>query len=211
MLFSLRAEGCVRSSDVPMDRTTDLETALNFAVRRIEEQAKTSGLPLNDEEHSLLKNLPSSNPKYRFAPDLGPPDLVPRNINLERLCALAKAAYGNDRKKNPESLDWEFAVAVFTLNRHPMWGVLHSAGVRTNRRSSRDGLLMTIAALLPLFAVILLAWNGARLFQLAAILCGCVATMLFIYFASQRIEQRQLEKHIERCRLACRNISWKTG
>ena len=61
-----------------MDRTTDLETALNFVVRRIEEQAKTSGHPLNDEEHSLLKNLPSSSPKYRIAPELGPPDLVPR-------------------------------------------------------------------------------------------------------------------------------------
>ena len=43
------------------------------------------------------------------------------------------------------------------------WGVLQSAGVRTDRRSSRDGLLMAIAALLPLFAVTLLAWNGASI------------------------------------------------
>src|SRR5262245_15217934 len=106
-----------------MDRTTDLEPALSFVVRRIEEQAKTSGNPLNEEERSLLKNLPSSNANYLvWAPELGPPELVPRNLSLERLCALAKAAFLNDRKMNPESLDWEFAFAVFRLNRHPMWG-----------------------------------------------------------------------------------------
>lgn len=74
-----------------MDRTTDLETALSFVIRRIEEQAKTSGRPLNEEERLLLKNLPPSNVKLRYLvdSDLGPPDLVPRNINLERLCSLA--------------------------------------------------------------------------------------------------------------------------
>jgi hypothetical protein len=78
-----------------MDRAADLETALTFVVRRIEEQAKESGHPLNDEEHSLLKNLPATNVNYLSwaAPELGPPELVPRNINLERLCALAKTAY----------------------------------------------------------------------------------------------------------------------
>jgi hypothetical protein len=213
VLFSLRAEGCLWSSDVPMDRTTDLETALGFVVRRIEEQAKASGHPLNEKEHSLLENLPPSNVNYSIcAPDLGPAELVPRNINLERLCALAKAAYLSDCEANPASLDWEFSFAVFTLKRHPMWGILHSAGVRIYQRSSRDGLLMTIAALLPLIAAILLVWSRLRsLFYSAAILCGCVAIMLFIYFASQQIEQRHLENHIERCRLASRNISWKTS
>jgi hypothetical protein len=76
-----------------MDRTTDLEIALSFVVHRVEEQAKASGQPLNEEEYSLLKNLPSSNVNSIWAPDLGPPELVPRNIDLERLCALAKAAY----------------------------------------------------------------------------------------------------------------------
>lgn len=94
MLFSLRVESCVWSNDVPMDRTTDLEIALSFVVHRVEEQAKASGQPLNEEEHSLLKNLPSSSANYPiWAPEFGPPELVPRNINLERLCALAKAAY----------------------------------------------------------------------------------------------------------------------
>jgi hypothetical protein len=196
-----------------MDRTTDLETALNFVVRRIEEQAKASGHPLNEEEHSLLKNLPSSNVNYAsWASELGPPELVPRDINLERLCALAKAACLNDRKINPESLDWEFAFAVFKLNRHPMWGVLHSAGVKMYRRPLWDQLFVIIAALFPLIAVILLVSNGTRtIFGWVGILCATVAIMLLIYFASRQIEQWQLENHIEKCRLASRNISWKTS
>ena len=79
-----------------MDRTTDLETSLTFVVRRVEEQAREYGHPLNQEEHSLLKILPPSNANYlNWASEFGPPDLVPRNINLERLCALAKDAYLN--------------------------------------------------------------------------------------------------------------------
>src|SRR5437879_7108677 len=97
-----------------MDRTADLDSALSFVIGRIAEQAKLSGEPLNDEERLLLNYLPSSPTTY---PDLEMPVLVPRNINLERVCALGKAAYQQDRQVNPTSLDWEFAFAVFTLNR----------------------------------------------------------------------------------------------
>ena len=191
----------------------DLETALSFVVRRIEEQAKASGHPLNEEEHSVLKNLPPSNANYlNWASEFGPQELVPRNIDLERVCALGKAAHLNDRNINPDSLDWEFAFAVFTLNRHPMWGVLHSVGVKMYRRPLWDQLFVIIAALLPLTAVILLVSNGKQsIFGWAGILCGTVAMMLLIYFASRQIEKRQLENHIERCRFASRNISWKTS
>jgi hypothetical protein len=37
--------------------------------------------------------------------------LVPRNLNLERVCALAKAAYEHDHQVEPASLDREFAFA----------------------------------------------------------------------------------------------------
>jgi hypothetical protein len=192
-----------------MDRTTDLETALTFVVRRIEEQAKESGQSLNEEERLLLKILPPSNANYpNWASEFGPPDLVPRNINLERLCALAKAAYLNDRQINPESLDWEFAFAIFRLNCHPMWGVLSSAGVKKYRRSLWDQLFLILAGLLPITALILLVVNETRsTLWWAGILCGTVAIMLLIFLASRKIEQRQLENYIERCRLASRNIS----
>ena len=192
-----------------MDQTTDLEAALRFVARRIEEEAKASGRPLNDEQHLLLKNLPDSNVKLSWAaPDLGPPELVPRNIHLERLCALAQAAYLNDHKINPESLDWEFAFAVFRLRHHPMWGVLQTAGVKMYRRPLWDQFFVVIAGLLPLFAVILLATNGPpTIFGWVGVLCATVAMMLSIYFASRRIEEWQLENHIDKCRLASRNIS----
>jgi hypothetical protein len=185
-----------------MDQKTDLEAALNFVVRRIEEQASASGDPLNEEEHSLVKNLPPSNNDYPTgASELGPPELVPRNVSLERLCALAKAAYQNDGKTNPESLDWQFALAVFTLSRHPMWGVLHSAGVKMYRRPLLDRLFVVIAGLFSVMVVIGFAVKGQQtLFWWAGVLCGTVAIVLFIYFASRKIEQRKLKNYIERCR-----------
>ena len=196
-----------------MNRTVDLDAALCFVAGRVNEQATLSGDPLNAQQSLLLTNLPSSTPAIWIpGPETPDPPLVPKDVNYERLCALAKAAYLNDRKINPESLDWEFAFAVFKLNRHPMWGVLHSAGVKMFRRPLWDQLFVIIAALFPLIAVILLAWNGPRtLFQWAGIFCGTVAIPLLIYFASRQIEQWQLENHIERCRLASRNISWKSS
>jgi hypothetical protein len=196
-----------------MDRTTDLEIALSFVVHRIEEQAKASHQPLNEEEYSLLKNLPPSNVSHMvWGPGLGPPELVPRNIPLERICGLAKTAYLNDRKINPELLDWEFAFGVFRLSRHPMWGVLHSAGIKMRRRALWDQLFLIIAALVPVIAVILLPGNGPQtLSQWAGILCGSVVIMLLIYFASRQIERRQLENHVERCRLASQKMVWKTS
>src|SRR6267154_5283780 len=101
-----------------MDRTSDLDTALSFVIGRIGQQATLSGEPLSKEQHLLLKCLPSSTPAIEF-PHPQPPTLVPRDINYERLCALGKAAYLTDRQANSASLDWEFALAVFKLNRHP--------------------------------------------------------------------------------------------
>lgn len=192
-----------------MDRTADLDAALKFVIARIEKEATVSGETLNDEERLLLRHLPSSIPPTIYLNPEFPP-LVPRNLDLERICALGKAAYLNDRKINPGSLDWEFASAVFTLNDHPMWGVLHSAGVKMYRKPLRDQFLVIVAALCPVIAVILLAWGGRgpSLFRWAGILLGAVGTMLLIFFASRRMEQRQLENHIETCRLATRNTSW---
>jgi hypothetical protein len=135
-----------------MDRTADLDSALSFVIGRIAEQAKLSGEPLSDEQRLLLNYLPSSGPA-NWDPEI--PLLVPRNINLERVCGLAKAAYQYDRQVNPASLDWEFAFAVFTLDRHPMGGLLQWAGMKP-RRPRWDGLLLIVTALLPIVAVVLL-------------------------------------------------------
>jgi hypothetical protein len=200
-----------------MDRKADLEIALSFVVRSIEEQAKAMGSALNEEEHSLLKNLPTSHVNYlTWDPELGPPELVPRNIILERLCALAKAAYLNDRKINSESFDWEFAFAVFTLNHHPMWGLLHSAGVKYHR-PRWDGILLVVASLLFAVASVVLAflvglgneaWTRLQWIEFG---CGYGAVIVLMYFASRRIEEMQLQREIDRCRDRCRVISAAAG
>jgi hypothetical protein len=139
-----------------MDRTADLDSALRFVIGRIAEQAKLSGEPLSDEQRLLLNHLPSST-QANWDPEI--PVLVPRNINLERVCALGKAAYQHDGQVNPASLDWEFAFAVFTLDRHPMGGLLQWAGMKP-RRPRWDGLLLIVRALLPIVAVVLIVWNA---------------------------------------------------
>lgn len=102
-----------------MDRSADLNSALSFVIGRIAEQAKLSGEPLSDEQRLLLNHLPSRTPA-NWDPEIVV--LTPRNINLERVCALGRAAYQHDRQVNPTALDWEFAFAVFMLDRHPMGG-----------------------------------------------------------------------------------------
>lgn len=192
-----------------MDRTADLDAAVSFVIGRVEEQATVSGEPLNDEQRLLLSNSASSTSAIWF-PDLGPPPLVPRDMNYERLCALGKTAYLNDRQVNPASLDWEFAFAVFKLDRHPMSGLLQRAGVK-QRRPRWDYFLLIVAALVFIVAamsLILLARKEPwTLYKWIGIGSGYVAIMLLMHFASRRIEERQLEKDIERCRLASRFLS----
>ena len=186
-----------------MDRTEDLDSALSFVMGRIAEEAQLSGEPLSEQQRLLLNYLPSST-TANLHPEIAV--LVPRNIDLERLCALGQAAYEHDRQVNPASLDWEFAFAVFTLNRHPMRGLLQLAGMKL-RRPRWDGLRLIITALLPIVAVVLLLWNAdANLFRSIGIGVGCVAIMLLMFFASKRIEKQRLEEEIERCRLAFRAV-----
>ena len=195
-----------------MDRNADLDSARSFVIGRIAEQAKRSGEPLSDEQRLLLNHLPSSS----STPANWHPEnlvLVPRNINLERVCALGKTAYQHDRQVSPASLDWEFAFAVFTLGRHPMGGLLQWAGMKL-RRPRRDGLLLIVAALLPIVAVALLVWNAdgpSFLFRSVGIGSGCVAIMFLLFLASRRIEKRRLEEDIERCRLASRFVGTVAG
>ena len=71
---------------------------------------------------------------------------------------------------------------------------------------------MIVAGLFPVIAVVLFAVGGPQTrFRWAGVLCGTVAIMFLIYFASRQIEQRNLKNYIERCRLASQNISWKTS
>lgn len=188
-----------------MDRTEDLDSALSFVIGRIEEQAKLSGEPLSDEQRLLLRYPPSgSSPGFGYEM----PVLVPRNINLERVCALAKAVYQHDRQAEPASLDWEFAFAVFTLNRHSMRGLLQWLGMKFPR-PKWDGVALIFTAMLPMVITGLIVWNAAAdgsLFVSVGIGLAGVAIMLWMFFAFRRAKKQRLEEEIERCRLASRFV-----
>ena len=60
--------------------------------------------------------------------------------------------------------------------------------------------------LLPVVAGVLIALNpNENLFRSVGIGAGCVATMLFLFFGSKRVEKQRLNQEIERCRLAFRS------
>jgi hypothetical protein len=192
-----------------MDRTADLDAALGFVIGRIEEQAMRSGEPLNEEHRFLLNNLP----KHSVAPEFNtgdpecPVSFILRDTTYERLCALAKAAHRSDLELNPRSHGWEFAFNVSKLNRHPMCWLLRWAGVK-QRRPWWDRWLLIIAALLFIIStmvLMLLVINEPwALWRWTAVVAGYVSIMVLMYFASRRIEERQLERNIERCRSASR-------
>ena len=196
-----------------MDQTADLEAALRFVAGRLEEQAMRSGEALTKEQLFFLNNLPSVPPgamAFYYGGQI-PPPLVPRDLNYERLCALGKAAYLSDRKLTP-SLDWEFALAVFKLNNHPMYGLLNWAGVR-QRRPESDDILLIVTALLIVTTIAALGLivpfiGNTRWTAVLWVGIGFVyfAFVLRMYFVTRRMEQRQLEMEIDRCRLASRFI-----
>jgi hypothetical protein len=75
-----------------MDRNANLEHALAFVIRRIEEEATRSGRPLTDEQRVLLNDLPrdSALPMTNVNDPEYPPIMVPRDVAYERLIALAR-------------------------------------------------------------------------------------------------------------------------
>ena len=191
-----------------MNRTADLDTALGFVIRRIEEEATRSGEPLSDEQRFLLNHLPKDSALPQ--PDGGSPEiptqpqLVPRDTTYERLCAVAKAAHHSDMRMNPSTaIDWDLAAAVSKLNRHPISWLLHWAGVKVHR-PWWDHWLLFATALLFVFSLgtlMILAvaegWSKPQWVGFAAIY---IALLALAYFASRRIEEWQLKQSIEKYR-----------
>lgn len=181
----------------------DLDTALAFVTKRIEEEAMQSGSPLSDDERVLLHDLPrrSEMPMWSDSESLV---FVPRDTAYEKLCTAAKAAYRKDLLINPNSAsNWEFAAAVSRLNRHPISWLLHWAKVK-ERKPWWDKWALLAAALLfiasmavPMVLAGAEPWTPLRW---TAVGIGYVAAIVLMYFASRRIEEWQLKRTIERCR-----------
>jgi hypothetical protein len=198
-----------------MDRAADMSAALAFVTNRIEEQAMRSGQPLDEEQRSLLNNLPDQSdlPEFSTGDPEFPMHFKLRDVTYERLCALAKAAYRSDREMNPGSQEWEFAFNVSKLNRHPVCWLLQWAGVK-QRRPWWDRWLLAAASLLFVVATIplmlLVIDRGWVLWRWAIVGAGYIGLLLLVRFVSQRIEERQLEQNIEKCRGASHGVGTLT-
>ena len=190
-----------------MNQTTDIDAALRFVIGRIEDEAMLSGRPLDEDERLLLNNLPRTpttpeisnyNPEFSTQVRL-------RDATYERLCALAKAARGKDVALNPTLLDWDFVFSVAKLHNHPVCWLLQWAGVK-QRRPWWDRWLLVGAAVLfvaitmPLF--FLVVDKPPAIWGWIVVGGGYIFAMLCMYFASRRIERKQLERNIERFRNA---------
>ena len=190
-----------------VNRTADLDAALAFVIGRIEEEATRSDEPLSDGQRFLLNHLPkvSAWPQADGADPESPMLLLPRDIEYERLCGLAKAAHRNDLRLNPAlALDWSFAAAVSKLNGHAMSWLLQWAGVIV-RRPVWDRWLLIAAALLLISSVataaLLAGTEPWTPFRWAGVGAVYIVVLILLYYASRRIEEWQLRRNIEPSRL----------
>jgi hypothetical protein len=195
-----------------MNTAADLDAALHFASSRVTTEAAAEGQPLTADEKLLLAYLPDST-LTGWAPAHPEGPLVPRNLDLERLCALANTAYANDRQQYSDSLDWEFAFAVFRLNNHPMWGLLQQAGLK-HRRALSDGALLILTGLVVVAVLIALVFltlavggKTSERFYLIVFVGGASAVPVASYFAARWLGRKQLQTEIDRCRQSCRFIA----
>lgn len=189
---------------------TDLEAALKFVFKRIEEEATRSGEPLSEDEYQLLHELPGRPIReFRYTPqmygDWGLEIQIPtRDIAYEKLCNVAKSAYDFDRNAGSAfTTNWEFAASVTKLNHHPAAWLLDWAGVKY-RKPWWDQLV-----LLGFSCLVIAAGGGLiLLFELqlltksiwAATATSCVILLVLLFRATGRIEAWELRQSIESCR-----------
>jgi hypothetical protein len=190
----------------------DLNSALEFVFRRIEEESTKSGEQLSGQQRFLLNHLPNNSTAYpAFGSEADPTVvLVPRDLGYERLCALARAAHDGDVRSNPEAeTDWKFAAAVLKLNRHPMIWLLEWAGVKVRRPWWDRWLLVAGALVLILTSVFLMLLAGSepwRWFQLAWVGGGYIVVIGLLYLASRRLEEWQLMQTINDIRQLAKHL-----
>ncbi len=207
--------------------SADLDVALAFVVERISHEAERSAAPLDDDVTHFLNHLPTqpTNPTialgFNTADEFSWPTPVLRDFRFERLCKLAKDAHLRDLQSRPDAArEWEFAVAVLQLHRHPMAWLLSWAGIQTRKRQARwDRLLLVttaafVVALFVLGAFALSALTeGQREFWkwMLWIVGGCVygTFMTILFLGVRRLEAWQREQNVEkyRCDLPVRSAS----
>ena len=184
-----------------MNEAAELESALQFVIRRINEEAVQSGEPLTEEQRFLLEHLPTEpvlSETYTVDPEY-PPLVTPRDLDYEKLCALAKTAHRQDLQLNPHDRSWLIAKAVTELHEHPMSWLLGWAKVKL-RRPWWDGCLLVIAALVAIILWMLLMFFGIEShmwFRWPIVVAGAAALIAVMRFGTRLLEESQLRRAIE--------------
>jgi hypothetical protein len=181
-----------------MNATHDLQVALEFVIRRIQNEGVQSGEPLTEEEALLLRQLPR---RPLFPQGRSLPAKIPRDFPYERLCALAKAAYQSDRQKS-DLRPWHFAFAVTRLHQHPMEWLLKWGGLK-DQKPWWDGWLLLAAALAAIAGMMsLIFFNTGTNPPIRWLVtnAGCVALFGLAYLGTRKLEHFELKRAIEKNR-----------
>jgi hypothetical protein len=184
-----------------MNDAAELEAALQFVIRRIDEEAVRSGEPLTEEQRFLLEHLPTEplSPEAYFVDPECPPLVTARDFDYEKLCALAKAAHRQDLQVNPSDRNWLLARAVTELHKHPMSWLLGWARVKL-RRPRWDGCLLVIAALVAIILWMVLKFVGIEThmwFRWPIAAAGAAALIAVMRIGMRWLEESQLRRSIE--------------
>lgn len=186
--------------------TSDLDIALAFVIGQVADEANRSGTPLNDEQHYLLTHLPATSELPAW-PDPELPPLIPRDLAYETLCTLTKAARLHDlRVRQGAAYEWEFAAAVFKLNRHPMLWVLQWADLKLRRPWWDGSLLIGAAVVVTSCALALMLYAETRRqswtwLHWIAFGLGCSIIIVCAYLVSREFTDWQIRQTVEKCRV----------
>ncbi|HST08918.1 MAG TPA: hypothetical protein VLL05_00970 [Terriglobales bacterium] len=190
-----------------MNETKELQSALEFVIARIEQEAVRSGETLNDEQRFLLNNLPkeSALPKMDGTDPESPPLVsIPRDLAYERLIALAREARDRDLQANTAfGREWKLAYLVSKLHRPPMAWLLEWAGMKKpGPWWDRAALIATALLVISIsLALIFVAEdkNGSPL-RWVGVGAALAGMFLLLWFGSRHIEGWQLKRSIQKCR-----------
>jgi hypothetical protein len=188
---------------ISLDRASDdLDIALGFVLRRIEEEAQRSGEPLTAEQRALLTSLPADSTLGAHLVGSETTLSLPRDLAFERLCTLAKAAHQQDLQLNPNDRNWKFAKAVTELHGHPISWLLGWSGVKS-WKPWWDRILLVVAAIISisLGMFFMSVGTGTHMrFHWVIAATGGAAVVAAMRFGTRWLELSQLLRTIEKYR-----------
>lgn len=181
------------------DLNPNVQAALDFLFRRIEEQASRSGITLGEDARYFLEMPPISQgptvPSIYSMP-------LPRNREFEQVFELMKKAYSFDRSADGEfEREWKRSYAIMRLNNQSATAtLLKAAGVKVED-SFKDGLLLFIGGLAVVIGALGISIEGALdrwALPIQILVAFCAASALLVFFQSRGVSKKYWKSQVER-------------